>query len=543
MTGKSFAESLLAPPRLEALAGLPGRSPASGVSLGQGASFVTPPHRGVEKLALSGGRLLMADLEQLRTDERIAREAELAGDPERPLRTRMVKLRRAAAELRPVDHARVDESGANVPSRICLCGWASVDHGHPSITVRTSQGRASAGVVGVQTCGSVWECAECAGVITRERAREVQHVVNHAHGLGRVVHLVSLTVRHTYGDELRTMRRNLADAWRGVQRGAPWERQKKRHGLAYVRRLESTVGEAHGWHPHLHLLILADGELPAEFLAWLDARWCTMVERYMGAEHVGELPHRFDCQRVRAAESASRYLSKLGLELTDAFTVKRARNGNFTPWGLLAEVDASAHRETPAAEWAAERWREWVSSMRGAKQLTWSRGLRELAGLGDETADEIIAEREALDGDPRVVIPRDHARELLARPHIRLPLLRGVELGLELAELVAIVQGRASFEAALAFELVNDANGEHLERVRRDLAERRAALARGLVPERRQPMPEDRWFERALAGNARGELVRAARAEVRERKRAALLERIADWQSLGRVVDSEFADF
>jgi hypothetical protein len=63
------------------------------------------------------------------------------------------------------------------------------------------------------------------------------------------------------------------------------------------------------------------------------------------------------------------------------------------------------------------------------------------------------------------------------------------------------------------------------------------------MPERKPPMPPDRWFERVLEGNARGELVRSARAEARERRRGALLERIADWEALGRIVDREFADF
>lgn len=343
-----------------------------------------------------------------------------------------------AARLAPHHPTRVRESEDGTvhpqPSRTSLCGWATQAGSYAAITRCTDATGTHAGVRGVQTCGSVWTCASCATVVASERASEVTRAVEAARARGDAVYLLTLTVRHGYADALRTMRAGIADAWRATTRGAPWMRWRDRYGLACIRRLEATVGP-NGWHPHVHVLVIAERELPErEFAAWMRERWSAAVASHLGPEHVGEAPFDVDLERVGKLASAARYLSKLGLEITDAFARKAARGVNRSPWQLLLDYDESMASDVDASESIA-RWREWTSAMHGARQLTWSRGLRERSGLcEDETPDDIIAERAELDGEVALVIPPGCSREMLGLPWTRRVLLDAVERGDSLSE-------------------------------------------------------------------------------------------------------------
>jgi hypothetical protein len=83
------------------------------------------------------------------------------------------------------------------------------------------------------------------------------------------------------------------------------------------------------------------------------------------------------------ADRVARYLAKLGLELAGIAT-KTGKNGHFTSWDIAREAATGDAR-------FAELWKEHGRCMLGARQLTWSRGLRAYAGLLPERTDEEIA--------------------------------------------------------------------------------------------------------------------------------------------------------
>jgi hypothetical protein len=86
---------------------------------------------------------------------------------------------------------------------------------------------------------------------------------------------------------------------------------------------------------------------------------------------------------VSDANRVARYLTKLGLELAGIGT-KTGKTGHFTSWDIAREAAAGDAR-------FAELWKEHARCMLGARQLTWSRGLRAYAGLLPERTDEEIA--------------------------------------------------------------------------------------------------------------------------------------------------------
>ena len=221
--------------------------------------------------------------------------------------------------------------------------------------------------------------------------------------------LLTLTVRHRYGDELAALRQGVANAWTRFINGAPWKLFRERVGfVGFIRALEVTHG-GNGWHPHLHVVLLVqDGAALAAELAWLSERWQACVVRELGAAAEPDAAHGVDLRPCYRAD----YLAKLGLEVT-APSGKGGRGGNRTPWQIAADLCAlpHAHDARSAEEIADDRaqdaylWTTWCEDMRGARMLTWSRGLRETAGLGKEVADEDLVEGEGPNDRTVAMVP------------------------------------------------------------------------------------------------------------------------------------------
>jgi hypothetical protein len=234
-------------------------------------------------------------------------------------------------------------------------------------------------------CGLLWECPVCALAIKAERAAEVRRTVEW-HGAQRA-YLLTLTVRHGLGDEFKRVRQGVSKAWRRVQTGEPWKRFKNETGfVGSIRALENTHG-AHGWHPHLHVIMLTR-ELSRDEIerarAWISLRWQRIVRSTLGHEHAPE--DRFGCD-LRSCRD-SQYVTKLGLEVT-APSGKDARCGNRTPLEIARDFTLTGDDDDRVL------WLSYCAGISGARMLTWTPGLRRRAGLDEDRSDLEIVEGEA----------------------------------------------------------------------------------------------------------------------------------------------------
>jgi hypothetical protein len=238
---------------------------------------------------------------------------------------------------------------------------------------------------GLLRCGSVWECPVCAMQIRAERAGELTRAVEFW-GPANVA-MLSLTVRHGLGDDLRATRQGIAAAFQRLIRGVPWKRFCSKYGLDHhVRALEITHGLRHGWHPHIHALLFLQTPLSAPELAdatsWLQERWRNCVRRALGNDFVPN-DHGVDLRESKCAD----YLAKFSFELVDPGT-KRGRGENRTPIQIAASAAKGGNSKDEAL------WVAYCAGMRGAKMLTWSKGLRAAVELDVEKDDNEIVEGE-----------------------------------------------------------------------------------------------------------------------------------------------------
>lgn len=283
---------------------------------------------------------------------------------------------------------------------------------------------------GVMRCGSVWECPVCALQIRTERAEELKQAVER---WGSSVAMMSLTVRHGLGDDLRAVRRGVSRAFSRLLNGAPWKRFCAKYGIDHhVRALELTHG-ANGWHPHLHVLFFLQVQLGSderqEAIEWLQTRWAECVRRELGEAFLPN-EHSVDLRDAKRAD----YLAKMSLELANPGT-KRGRGKNRSPLEIAISA-ASGKNADDEALWVA-----YCAGMRGAKMLAWSKGLRDFLELGTEQSDEQVIEGEE-QGEAEVVAcitasAWDSARD---RPGLPCAILEAAELAVGQAEGYAAIQ-------------------------------------------------------------------------------------------------------
>jgi hypothetical protein len=254
--------------------------------------------------------------------------------------------------------------------------------------------RRMAGLAGLQSCGSVWSCPACARKIGARRAEEIRDVIDGLFAAGGSAALVTLTLRHHRGHPLRQSWNAARYAWSRVTSGRRYVAETEHFGIVgWAAVMEVTHGAEHGWHPHLHVLVLFDRPVSDATAEHLAVRWWFRWEAALGRKGYTAVADRggLDSRLVSRDDSSSgalgTYLSKIAHEVTGAHT-KEARHGNRTPFQVLRDG-----LETGLAE-DIETWWAWEAASKGRRQLTWAKGTRERFGLGAEATDEQIAEED-----------------------------------------------------------------------------------------------------------------------------------------------------
>lgn len=256
--------------------------------------------------------------------------------------------------------------------------------GAAGVDVNYTPGR-GASYGGLMRCGSVWTCPVCGARISEERRAELAQAVGSWTGTKL---LLTLTLQHSREDDLAGLLDALKDAWRKLKMGRAWQTIRAQYGLvAYVTGTEVTYGNENGWHPHLHVLVfstLPEAQLDKDQLkAALVARWRGLLAA--GGRYASEF---YGLDLRTGDNQVGEYASKFGLEaeLTGQAT-KIAAGEHYTPFQLLELAEKGDQH-------AGQLFREYAAVFNGRKQLTWSKGARELLGLNAEREDAEIAEED-----------------------------------------------------------------------------------------------------------------------------------------------------
>jgi hypothetical protein len=254
------------------------------------------------------------------------------------------------------------------------------------VTVLFNQKREKSCYGNLARCGSVWSCPVCAAMISEKRKIELKQGMDKFQtDTGGTVLLLTLTNSHNVSDSLRSLKEGQKKAMRYFWGNRLGKKLFASMGkIGHITAYEVTYG-SNGWHPHHHILLFLDSSFtPAhlEFYREMLARY--WIECCRSAKlPLPDMKHGLDLQDGSAADQ---YIQKWGLE--DEMTkghIKRGKKGGMTPFDLLR-----ASRE--GDEQAGKLFQEFAIVFKGSRQLSWSRGLKELLGVNNDKTDQEIVD-------------------------------------------------------------------------------------------------------------------------------------------------------
>lgn len=276
---------------------------------------------------------------------------------------------------------------------------------------------------GVETCGSVWNCPVCALKISTKRADQVREILTWSQTREGYSHgFLTLTTRHNKAEKCKDVKKRVLDAWRKVTQ----TRKYKEFGAETIRALEVKYNIANGWHPHLHIAIIAETNqtelknfcydfIIPKFLKLMDNESMQANQKY---------------KEIWGGNGVSDYITKwdLSLELTHAESKNNFSN-SYTPFGMLKELikqpiefselegiqnfypdkQATAKKtdEMLLRMELEKRFSEYSKAFKGSKQLTISRKLKDKFKEFDLISDEEIANEKQVGAEIKLQISRE----------------------------------------------------------------------------------------------------------------------------------------
>lgn len=238
----------------------------------------------------------------------------------------------------------------------------------------------------LQRCGSVWCCPNCAPKITEQRKKEIKQAVErHKGGL----YMLTLTIPHYMGDNLKMLllgfRGALKRFFSGTRKAkAIWSDMGK---IGHIKALEVTWGQ-NGWHPHYHILIFTEKELPQNYDT------TPLIELWQNSCRLAKLPipsakYGLDFRKGEYSE----YVTKWGWNIESEMTkghLKKGRGSNWSAWDLLKYYAFGTGVDD--FERYGKLFQEFALCFKGSRQLEWSRGLKAMFGVGEKTDEQIADE-------------------------------------------------------------------------------------------------------------------------------------------------------
>lgn len=255
----------------------------------------------------------------------------------------------------------------------------------------------SVGFAGLATCASVWACPVCNSRVQAVRRLEVGVALANVHANGGGAAFGAITIRHRKGQRLDGLLAALTYGIARIARDKTVAKLRSEMGhLGRIQALEITSGQ-HGWHPHRHPLVLFSsppdpGQLALLHVAEFRAFRAGVVSR--GYDAPLDVAQVLMPVEPNTDEALGKYFTKstyshdaAAWELTSTQT-KKAKSDSRTPWQLLDSARMTGDADD------LDLWHEYEKASRGKRALTFSRGLRDLVGIGAEATDDEIAAEE-----------------------------------------------------------------------------------------------------------------------------------------------------
>lgn len=277
-------------------------------------------------------------------------------------------------------------------NRVCGCGKWRIDKEMP-VGVQFDASKGVAKYHNLQYCGSVWVCPDCSYKISQERKKELADAMKGCRDKGLHVAMLTLTVPHYLGDDLKTLLKKMSKAKHSL-----WTNRNSREYFAdqfpmvgHITATEVKYSDNNGFHPHFHILCILDKQYAAEDLQIIESELYELWAEKCMKSGLGK-PNRRNGLDLKMGSNnedvLADYISKWGMaeEMTQAhLKVGKKNMQSLTMWEVLelAQIEASTKDKYSYI------FKTYASAFKGRRQLFWSKGLKELLKIEVKDDEEI----------------------------------------------------------------------------------------------------------------------------------------------------------
>ena len=265
-------------------------------------------------------------------------------------------------------------------NRVCGCGKHRIDKELP-VGVTYNQKTGLAGYDNLQYCGSVWLCPDCSYKISQERKLELAEAMEACRSKGLQVLMLTLTVPHYAGDDLRILLKKMSSA-----KHAFWTNRNSREYIAqqfpllgHITATEVKYSDRNGFHPHYHILCFTEHKFKQEDIELIQDELYDFWAEKCVKQGLGK-PSKEHGLHIKIGSNddvLADYVSKWGLasEMTQAHQkIGKKNKDSLTMWEVL-ELSAM---EANTTDKYGRVFKKYAEAFKGRAQLFWSKGLKDL---------------------------------------------------------------------------------------------------------------------------------------------------------------------
>lgn len=260
-------------------------------------------------------------------------------------------------------------------------------------------------------CGNVWLCPVCQSLIAARRGNEVQQMVDWAMAQGKQIVHLTYTASHTASLPLVKFGQALQAAYQAWRKSRPIARMADSVGMRMdglgmpaIKVVEFTHSFEHGWHKHIHIVMVADcGVDVMAYQSMMKEQWViACINHGLCAGDAGSradlLAHGLHVEVAKDAQSAAKFGKYICKELCNqSVKVSRADDGimHRTVYQLAAEMMIAEHDGDYAqAARIRDAIAEYALYTKGLHQMDWSNGLKSAVGIVDRADEELVEDEQ-----------------------------------------------------------------------------------------------------------------------------------------------------
>jgi hypothetical protein len=237
----------------------------------------------------------------------------------------------------------------------------------------------------LMTCNNVHVCPLCNSKIMTRRSLELKYRVAES---GYKMYMVTFTIQHKKEDKLIDLLRDLSAGIKYLRKNKKyWDALKEDLNiLGTITGLEVRYSKKTGWHPHKHVLYIAQKDINKNELK---TRILYKYGHYLKTH--GYLVNNYTVDVIKT--TASDYINKWGIENEITQGTTKESKYSYSPFQLVARG-------------MKKEFLEYANSIKGQRSLVYSNGLKKLLSI-PEKSDKELNEYENEDSIKLLSIPQD----------------------------------------------------------------------------------------------------------------------------------------